>query len=167
MFERFTAESREVVVAAKRRAESLGRKQVNTEHLLVALVEQGDLASRVLTEAGLTSSMLNESLGIDRTALEYLGIDLEQVLSRAREMFPSEVARPSCSTVHFAAETKKALEIALREAIRLRDRHIGTEHILAGILRSPDNRACLLMMERDISPESLRSVLETEIRATS
>lgn len=167
MFERFAAESREVVVAARRHAESFGHRQVNTEHLLLALVEQGDVTSRVLTEAGLTPSLLNGSLGIDRTALEFLGIDLEQVLARVREMFPNEVARPSLKGVHFAAETKKALEISLREAIRLSDRHIGTEHILLGILRSPDNRACLQMIKRDISPESLRSALETQLRAAS
>ena len=167
MFERFTAESREVVVAARRHAESFGHRQVNTEHLLLALVERDHVTSRVLTEAGLSPSLLSESLGIDRTALEYLGIDLEQVLARVKEMFPNEVARPYLKGVHFAAEAKKALEISLREAIRLSDRHIGTEHVLLGILRSPDNRACLQMIKREISPESLRSALETEIRAAS
>ncbi|CAN5872414.1 MAG: Clp protease N-terminal domain-containing protein [Acidimicrobiia bacterium] len=167
MFERFTAEARGVVVEAKSQAEARGHSSVTTEHLLSVLVDHTGVAGRVLIQAGLTRTVLDDFLGIDRAALEYLGIDLEQVLSRTRAMFPDQSARLPLRGIRFAAESKKALELALREAIRLQHRHIGAEHIMLGILRDQDNRACRLMVKRDISPASLRTSLETEIRAAS
>lgn len=167
MFERFTAQARKIVVEAKFHAESRGQGRVTTEHLLSALVDQAGVAGRILIEAGVTRTVLDDSLGIDRAALEYLGIDLEQVLSRTRALFPDPTTRSLLQSVRFAAESKKALELALREAIRLQHRHIGAEHILLGILRDQDSRAFRLMVKRDISPASLRTSLETEIRAAS
>ncbi|MCA1736766.1 MAG: Clp protease, partial [Actinobacteria bacterium] len=54
---------------------------MTTEHLLSVLVDHTGVAGRVLIQAGLTRTALDDSLGIDRAALEYLGLDLEQVLS--------------------------------------------------------------------------------------
>jgi ATP-dependent Clp protease ATP-binding subunit ClpC len=42
---------------------------------------------------------------------------------------------PRKGHIPFSADSKKALELALREAIRLKHRHIGTEHILLALLR--------------------------------
>lgn len=165
MFERFTTEAREIVVAAKADAESRGHQRVTTEHLLSAVVDQGGVAGQVLLGAGLSRSILDEALGIDRAALDYLGIDLEQVLARTRAHFPDQTGRSPLYGVRFAAESKKSLELALREAIRLSHRHIGSEHILLGILRDQENRACRLMIKRDVSPASLRAAIENKLRA--
>ncbi len=44
----------------------------------------------------------------------------------------------------FTRETKKALELSLREALHLNHNYIGTEHLLLGLLRTNDDTAALL-----------------------
>jgi hypothetical protein len=63
--------------------------------------------------------------------------------------------------VPFAPEGKKALERSLREAVALRDRHIGAEHVLLGVLADPAFLAVRLLAryETDL-PALRRSVLD-------
>jgi ATP-dependent Clp protease ATP-binding subunit ClpA len=167
MFERFTAEARQTVVEAKAQAEIFGHARVGTEHLLSALVATSGIPAEVLGGAGITRAVLDEALSFDRAALDYLGIDLDQVLARTRAMFPEHPCRNQLRGVRFAAETKKALELSLREAIRLGHRHIGAEHILLGLIRSADNRACRLLIERGSSLAVIRSRVEERLRSAS
>ena len=41
----------------------------------------------------------------------------------------------------FTPEAKKALELSLREALRIKHSYIGTEHLLLGLLRRDDRLA--------------------------
>ena len=77
--------------------------------------------------------------GLDGEALASIGVDLDEIRRRAEANFgPGALERrrrPKGSHVPFTAEGKKALELALREAIALGDREIGDEHVLLGVLR--------------------------------
>lgn len=50
----------------------------------------------------------------------------------------------------FTPHAKQALELALREAIRLKHRWLGTEHILLGLLRLKDSTAARLLASREV-----------------
>lgn len=113
-FARFSAEAREVVVAAQEEARSLGHGFVGTEHLLLALLRGGGAGTAAITAAGTT-------------------------YESARERIVAEVGEGPGSRkgrFRFTPAAKRTLEHALREAKRLGDRRIGSEHVLLGLLSS-------------------------------
>lgn len=100
MFERFTTQARQVVVGAKQEARDLRHSSVGTEHLLLAMLDEGSgIAHDVLTAAGLdrdrvrgdverlvgtTAPVLGQD---DAEALQSIGIDLDAVRAKIEEVF--------------------------------------------------------------------------------
>lgn len=58
--------------------------------------------------------------------------------------------------IPFTPRARKVLELSLREALRLRHNHIGTEHVLRGLLREGRGLAALLLAGRGLSLDELR-----------
>nr|WP_229759030.1 Clp protease N-terminal domain-containing protein [Peterkaempfera bronchialis] len=56
----------------------------------------------------------------------------------------------------FTDRAKKTLELSLREALRLKHRHIGTGHLLLGLLREGSGRASRLLADTGTDPDALR-----------
>lgn len=113
MIARFTDRARRVCVLAQEEARLLRRDQVGTEHLLLALLYEGE--------------------GIAARALDALGVSRELVLVRVAEMTGHGQGSAS-GPVPFSPPARKALELSLREALALGHHYIGTEHILLGLL---------------------------------
>jgi ATP-dependent Clp protease ATP-binding subunit ClpA len=122
----------------------------------------------------------------DAEALRTLGIDLDEVKRRVEASFgpgaldtPPRRRRgrlplpwrrdqdcepqPLTGHVAFTPRAKQALELALREALALKDRHIGSEHILLGILRVKGNAAVHLLRSLNVAPEAVRAQLLREL----
>ncbi len=115
MFERFTDRARQVVTTAQGEARDLGHGYIGTEHLLLALIGQGDgVAARVLDSAGVSADAVRadvlEIVGqgqpgpgdlvapADAEALRAIGIDVDSIRERIEESFGPgalEVARRS------------------------------------------------------------------------
>ncbi|MBE1535419.1 Clp protease N-terminal domain-containing protein [Actinomadura algeriensis] len=153
MFERFTKDARETVVGAQAQARGLGHRHIGTEHVLLALAGADDPTARTLREHGLDAAALRARLaagtgsgdGLDPEALRAIGIDLDAV-RRATEQNFGEGAldaprrgrgRPK-GHIRFTKEAKKSLELSLRRALHLGHDHIGTGHILLGVLHDDD-----------------------------
>ena len=68
------------------------------------------------------------------------------------------------SHIPFSADAKKALELSLREAIRLKERSIRSGHLLLGILRAGSPGRALLE-NAGVDADALRQALEQEMRA--
>ena len=117
MFERFTDQARRVVVLAQDQARSLGHDHIGTEHILL--------------------SLLSESEGLAAQALAALEISLDAARDQVVEIVEKGAGQPS-GHIPFTPRTKKVLELSLREAQRLGDDHIGTEHILLGLVRESE-----------------------------
>jgi ATP-dependent Clp protease ATP-binding subunit ClpA len=170
MFERFTAGARAVVVAAQAEARALQHGRVGTEHLLLGLLgEPGGPAGGLLAARGIAAgdvrAAVERSAGrgepeLDADALATLGIDLDEVRVRVERAFgPGALSRRPCrrglldshpAGLPFTPRAKKALELALREAIALGDRHIGSEHVLLGLIRAGDGVAARILGERGV-----------------
>jgi ATP-dependent Clp protease ATP-binding subunit ClpA len=157
MFERFTADARAVVVAAQAEARALRHGVIGTEHLLLGMLAERDgPAAALLAGWGLDADAVRAEVerragagepGIDADALAAIGIDLDEVRDRVERTFgPGALGRrrrarrrglgATAGTLPFSAHARKALELALREALALGDRHIGAEHVLLGLVRS-------------------------------
>ncbi len=190
MFERFTQDARSAVVDAQQVARELHSPRIDTRHLLVALVaarpgvhdtahpgiydtlravglDPDDVAARART------AIVGDD-PLDRAALASLGIDLDAVRAATDAFFgpgsldAAQNRGPARAHLPFAPDAKKALELSLREAMRLREKSIGARHLLLGILRadSPGGRvldgACV---DAGVDLTALRTALDQAERA--
>jgi ATP-dependent Clp protease ATP-binding subunit ClpA len=114
MFERFTDRARRVVVLAQEEARMLNHNYIGTEHILLGLLHEGE--------------------GVAASALQSLGISLEEVRSQVEEIIGQGQSEPT-GHIPFTPRAKKVLELSLREALQLGHNYIGTEHILLGLIR--------------------------------
>ena len=164
MFERFTRQARAVVLLAVEDAGALGAERVGTEHLLLGVAGERGAGARVLDPLGLGHAALRAELersaGLDADALASIGIDLAQVRRRVEQSFgPGALGGHRRGRRPFAPGAKKALEVSLREAIALGDRHIGSEHILLAVVRDPDRPVAELLRRRSQTPEAVRAAV--------
>ena len=180
MFERFTDEARNAVVAAQREASALDHGWIGTEHLLLALLADGDgRAARVLRDFAVDAPWARGEVerivgrgdpDLDADALATLGIDLDAVRERVERTFGAgALARGRCrrgfmprGTLPFTPRAKKALELSLREAIAMGDDHIGSEHVLLGLAREGDGVAGGILRSRGIDRDAVRAALQRD-----
>lgn len=167
MFERFTQEARRAVEGAVTTAREATAGEVRPEHLLCAVLDDEDcLAVRMLADAGAPSGRVREELDLrrlqyvdgldaeDAEALQVLGIDLDEVVRRIDRNLGGAV--PGRRAPRLAKESKKVLELALREATALRHGYIGSEHLLLGLVRSGDRVVLDTLMAVGVEPAELR-----------
>ena len=121
MFERFTDRARRVILLAQSEARSLNHNHIGTEHLLLALIREGD--------------------GVGAKALESMRISGDAVQQQIGESVGRGQTPPKAGHIPFGPSAKKVLELSLREALQLGHHYIGTEHILLGLIREGDGVA--------------------------
>jgi ATP-dependent Clp protease ATP-binding subunit ClpA len=168
MFERFTKAARVVVERAVEEAGELGADRIGPEHLLLGLAatDAGVLDGLGLGYETLRAEVKRSGGALDADALASIGIDLGEVERRVEESFGPGALRGRRGRVRFAPKSKKALELALREALALGDRGIGPEHVLLGVMRDPGERVRGLLARRGVAPDDVRTaVLEARKRA--
>jgi ATP-dependent Clp protease ATP-binding subunit ClpA len=136
VFERFTERARQVVVLAQDESRRLGHPFIGTEHLLLGL--------------------LREEEGIAASVLDALDVTLDDVRSEVLRIV-GRGEQVSTGQIPFTPRGKKTLELALREAVALGHRHIGTEHVLLGLARVDDGVAAQILREQDVDSERLRT----------
>ncbi|GEL26660.1 Clp protease [Pseudonocardia sulfidoxydans NBRC 16205] len=176
MFERFTTGARRAVVTAQEEARDRRASAIRTEHLLLGLYSVPDsLALRLLAERGIDRAEIVadvDALGVDLTgepsaeALATLGIDLDEVRRQAEEAFgPGALERTRAGRrqrerrgghMAFHATAKKAMELSLREALRLKHGHIGTEHLLLALLHPGMGAGHDVLARRGITLDDMR-----------
>lgn len=159
IFNRFTRETRRCVEAAVEEARVLGHDSVGDEDLLLGILRADEgLGAAALSSLGVTlEGVREESEQMLSDALTSIGISLEQVRREAGDAFAMRV--PDDRRIPFSPRAKKALEQALREAVRLRNSRIGTEHVLLGVLRNGDGTAVRMLAGMGVSPEALEDRL--------
>ena len=138
MFERYTEKARRVIFFARYEASQFGSPYIETEHLLLGLLrEDKALTNRFLRSHGSVESIRKQIEG--RTAI--------------REKVSTSVDLP------LSQESKRVLAYAAEEAERLAHKHIGTEHLLLGLLREDKCFAAEILHERGLRLSTLREEL--------
>src|SRR5918998_418144 len=136
MFERYTEKARRVIFFARYEASQFGAPAIEPEHLLLGLMrEDKTLTARFLARA--------------QTSLEAIRKEIEG-RTLLREKISTSVELP------LAPETKHVLAYAHEESDRLQHRHIGTEHLLLGLLREERSMAAEILYERGLRLNAVR-----------
>lgn len=182
MFERFTKPARTTVQRAVQLAQDARATEVGPEHLLLAMTESEEsVAVQALTALGAGPEVVATTVhrlelktgtaaGLgpeDAVALQAIGIDLEEVLRRVGDNLGEDLAEggPNRSgRPRFAKESKKVLELALREAIALKHNYIGTEHLLLGLLRTRSGVVPWVWEELELSHAAVREAVTEQLR---
>ncbi len=137
-FTRFDTAGRQSVVLAQSEARRLQHPKIDTEHLLLGVIGVPDgRGAHLLTEAGL-------DLG-----------DLRAEIEAAAPPGPGPVTRH----LSFSPAAKKAIELGLRHALNLSHEHIGTEHLLLGLLTDRAGIGGAVLAQHDITLKSIRDAL--------
>jgi ATP-dependent Clp protease ATP-binding subunit ClpA len=149
MFERFTDRARRVVVLAQEEARLLNHDYIGTEHILLGLI--------------------NETEGVAAAALESLGVSLEGARVQVEEL-ARRGDKPATGHIPFTPRAKKALELSLREALRLGHNYIGTEHILLGLIHEGTGVGAQVVTKLGATLEGVREevirLLQSEVVRT-
>ncbi|MCX6055723.1 MAG: ATP-dependent Clp protease ATP-binding subunit [Chloroflexi bacterium] len=132
--ERFTQRARRVLSLAHQEAERLRHVTINTEHLLVGLIEEeGGIAGHALRDLGLETDRVREM--VERLA----GLGLQETL-----------------TIELSKGAQQVLEFAIEEARILGHQFIGTEHLLLALTRSTEGQAIEVLKKLGVTAEQVR-----------
>lgn len=140
MFERYTERSRRVIFFARYEALQYGSPKISPEHILLGLLrEDKTISSRFLP--------FRMSLSVDGVRREVE----ERIVLRDRI--------PQSAELHLAPETKKVLFYANEESRHLKNRHIGPEHLLLGIIREEKSIAAEILVQHGLRVQDIRDEL--------
>src|SRR5512136_937451 len=138
MFERYTEKARRVIFFARYEASQFSSPYIETEHLLLGLLrEDKALANRFLRSHAAVESIRKQIEG-HTTIREKVSTSVDLPLSH---------------------ECKRVLAYGAEEAERLNHKHIGTEHLLLGLLREEKCFAAEILHERGLRLSSIREEL--------
>ncbi|MQS37871.1 ATP-dependent chaperone ClpB [Streptomyces katsurahamanus] len=141
---RLTQKSQEALQEAQSTAVRLGQNEVDGEHLLLALLDQTDgLTARLLTAAGADTDALRRVVESD-------------LAGRARTTGPGAAPGRLMVTQRLA----RLLDTAEREARRLKDEYVSTEHlVLALVDEGPAGAAGRRLAEQRVTRDSFLTAL--------
>jgi hypothetical protein len=135
MFETFTEKARRVIFFARYEASAFGSSYIESEHLLLGLLRDNKEIIR-----------------------RYMNPQADESNIRL-EIEAATVRRDPTSTaldMPLSHECKRILDYSAEEAERLGHKHIGTEHLMLGILRESGSFAARLLGERGVQLERAR-----------
>lgn len=139
MFDRFTDRSRKAMTLAKEIAERFNHDYVGTEHIFLGLLKEG---------GGAAWQVLG-SFNVDYAAGE------KEVLKLVKPGSDVMVV----GQLPFTPSSKKVLEFAFEEAQSFMHNHIGTEHLLLGLLRQEDGIAAQVLVNMDLQLDAIRQAV--------
>ena len=143
-FDRFTERAQE---AAQRSAEIIqryGHNQIDTEHILLALIEQPQ---------GVISQIL-ETLKVDAGALTER---LDYILRTSPK---ANIFGGGAGQIFITPRVKRIIDLANEEANRLKDEYISTEHIFLAILSERSTPAARLLEGAGVTRERVNDTIQ-------
>ncbi|TME29214.1 MAG: hypothetical protein E6I66_11590 [Chloroflexi bacterium] len=114
-FDRFNDRAKRVLALAQDEAIRFNHNYIGVEHLLLGLIREGE--------------------GVAARALNSLGVDLSKARTSVEFLMGRGDSTTSPSEITLSPRTKKVIELAIDEARKLGHGHVGTEHLLLGIVR--------------------------------
>src|SRR5438128_3230266 len=135
-FDRFNDRAKRVLALAQNEAVLLNHNYIGVEHLLLGLIREGE--------------------GVAARALDSLGVELSKVRAAVEFTVGRGDSTTALSEITLSPRTKKVIEFAVDEARKLGHSHVGTEHILLGIVREGEGIASGVLESIGLSLERVR-----------
>jgi ATP-dependent Clp protease ATP-binding subunit ClpA len=134
MSERFT-----VMELADQEARRFNHEYIGTEHILLGLVKE---------RTGVAANVL-ENLGID---LRKVRLEVDRIVQPGPDMF-------TIGKLPQTPRAKKVIEYSIEEARNLNQNHVGTEHLMLGLLREQEGVAAPVLMNLGLTLDDVRQEL--------
>ncbi len=144
--DKFTLKSQEALETAQDQAARLGNPQIDTEHLLYALLVDDD--------------------GICAEIIKKLGADLERIRSdvqSALDRLPKQSG--AIADRYFSGHLKGVLESSFKEMEQLKDEYVSVEHLLLALTQASGSVAEKILKKQGVTKDNMYSVLSS-IRGT-
>jgi len=125
-----------VLALAQDEAIRFNHNYIGTEHLLLGLVREGE--------------------GVAARVLDSLGVELSKVRTAVEFIIGRGDSTTSPSEITLSPRTKKVIELAIDEARKLGHSHVGTEHLLLGLVREGEGIASGVLESLGVSLEKVR-----------
>jgi len=142
-FDRFTERAQEAAQRAAEIIQRYGHNQIDTEHILLALIEQPE--------------------GVVPQILEILKVDPSQLVERLdyilRTSPKASIFGAGAGQIFITPRVKRIIDLANEEASRLKDEYISTEHIFLAILSERNTPAARLLESAGITRERVNEAI--------
>jgi ATP-dependent Clp protease ATP-binding subunit ClpC len=146
-FDRFTERAQDAAQRAAEIIQRYGHNQIDTEHILLALIEQPQ--------------------GVITQILEKLNVDIEELSDKIdaqlRSSPKANIYGGGAGQIFITPRVKRVVDMANEEANRLNDEYISTEHIFLAILSERNTAISRLLTEEGITKERVYEIVK-EIR---
>jgi len=144
-FDRFTERAQEAAQRAAEVIQRYGHNQIDTEHILLALIEQPEGAiSQILEQLNTHSDELKDRL-------DYILKNTQKA-----SIFGSRGA----GQVFITPRVKRIVDVANQEANRLKDEFISTEHLFLAILNEKNTPAARLLEGEGVTKERVYDAID-------
>src|SRR5574339_757861 len=143
-FDRFTERAQEAAQRAAEIIQRYGHNQIDTEHILLALIEQpGGVIPQILEKLSVSPEALTERL--DATL---------------RASPKANIYGGGSGQVFITPRVKRIIDLANEEANRLKDEYISTEHIFLAILSERNTAVARILAEAGITKERVYDTIK-------
>src|SRR6059036_3771181 len=130
-FDRFNDRAKRVLALAQDEAIRFNHNYIGTEHLLLGLVREGE--------------------GVAARVLDSLGVELSKVRTAVEFIIGRGDSTTSPNEITLSPRTKKVIELAIDEARKLGQSHVGPEHVLLGLVREGEGIASGILESLGVS----------------
>lgn len=136
MSSRFTERAQRVILVAEEEAKRLNHDYVGTEHVLLGMIAIGE--------------------GVAVQVLSNLGVDLRMIRPEIEKIVGHGDHIMLLDNIPFTPRAKKVLEFAVQEAVDLGYSHVGTEHLLLGLIREEEGMAAQVLSNLGVRLDIVR-----------
>jgi pantothenate kinase type III len=134
---RFTDGARKVMHLANEQVRRLNHEYIDTEHVLLGLIKEGS--------------------GVAANVLKNFNIDLRKIRLEVERRIRSGPEMHTIGIMPLTQRTKNVIDHAIAESQTLGQNHVGTEHILLGLLHEDEGMAGQVLRSLDLTIHAVRA----------
>ncbi len=143
-FDRFTERAQEAAQRAAEIIQRYGHNQIDTEHILLALIEQpGGVIPQILENLKINSQALADRL--------------DQTLRMTPK---ANIFGGGAGQIFITPRVKRIIDLANEEANRLKDEYISTEHIFLAIMSERNTSAARILESAGLTRERVLDAIQ-------
>jgi ATP-dependent Clp protease ATP-binding subunit ClpC len=139
MFEKFTENGSKAFAIANREAQRFHHEGVETEHVLLGLIKEGESVTLKIFKA--------------------LDVDLKKLKLQCQKVGQAADEEGDVEKMPQSPQIQQVVKYAVKEARQLKHSVVGSEHILLGLIRETDGAASTILIKQGVTLESVRDVI--------